>query len=293
MSLFSSEAFRNIQKLHIETKKLVEELFAGAYHSAFKGQGLEFEEVREYQPGDDIRNVDWNVTARMNHPFIKTFREERELTVLLLIDLSASTLFGSAHRSKKELIAEIGALLTFSAIQNHDKVGLILFTKEVELYLSPKKGTKHGLRVIRELLFFDPRHKGTNIKQALAFLGQVQKRRTVCFLISDFLEGDFSHEASLMAQKHDLVAIQVQDPYEEAFPSLGLLKVADLETGKKQWIDSSHLLFQASYREKGIGRQEYLGNLFRRLGIDWLLLKDTQSYTEALRQFFARRRRRH
>lgn len=294
MSIFSSDAFRHIRRIHIQTKRKVENLFAGAYHSAFKGQGLEFEEVREYTPGDEIRHIDWNVTARMDHPFVKSFREERELTVLLIVDISGSTYFGSTSRLKNEVLAEIGALLAFSAIKNQDRVGLILFSKEVELYLSPKKGTRHVLRVIRELLLFQPLYKGTSISKALSFLGQIQKKKAVCFLISDFLTEaeDFNSDAALIAKKHELIAIQLRDPYEKEFPSLGLINLCDLETNKETLVDTTNIGLKEKYKQQALEKQKAFEHSLKRMGIPLISLADYQSYTAALHQFFTLRRKR-
>jgi uncharacterized protein (DUF58 family) len=286
------DAYNNIRRIQIKTTRNVDDLFAGIYRSAFKGKGLEFEDVREYQPGDDIRSIDWNVTARSHTTYVKNFREERELTVMLVIDVSASGLFGHTDRAKSELIAEIGALLAFSAIKNQDKVGLLLFSDEIELYLKPKKGVRHILRIIRELLFFQPKHKGTNIEKALAFLGRVQRRQVICFLISDFITNDnFDHEASLLAKRHEMIAIQVYDKYEKQFPSLGIVQLRDLESNLIQLIDSSDTSIQKEFQKKADERQTKLKHLMNKIGAGFISIASDESYTKALYLFFKHRGR--
>jgi uncharacterized protein (DUF58 family) len=287
------DVYKNIRRIQIKTTRNVNDLFAGMYHSAFKGKGLEFEDVREYQPGDDIRSIDWNVTARLQAPFVKNFREERELTVMLVVDISASSLFSHTGRLKSELIAEIGALLAFSAIKNLDKVGLLLYSDEVELYLRPKKGTRHVLRVIRELLLFKPQHKGTNLLKALTFLGNTQRRKAICFIISDFLTAQrFDHEAALIAKRHELIAIQVYDAYEKQFPNLGLVQLRDLESNQLQLVDSSDPVTQTSYQQKAEERQKDLKKLMNRIGAGFISVASDESYTKALHHFFKHRGRR-
>lgn len=288
-TLSVQEAFRRLHRLHIQTAKEVDALFAGAYHSAFKGQGLQFEEVREYREGDEIRHIDWNVTARMQHPYVKNFREERELTVMLVVDVSASNYFGSSARAKNEIIAEIGAILAFSAIKNQDKVGLLLFSDEIELYLKPKKGTRHVLRVIRELLFFKPKHRKTSLGAALSFLGTVQRRRAICFVISDFIAQDFSLDAALIAKRHDLIAIHIQDEHEKVFPKLGLLNLMDLESGKEQLVDASAPAVQQSFREYTGQQRAQFQQTMQKIGADFILIDCQQPYIQPLRQFFKRR----
>lgn len=291
MSSFK-EAFQRIRRIQIETTRNVDSLFAGIYRSAFKGKGLEFEDVREYQPGDDIRSIDWNVTARSQTPYVKNFREERELTVLLVVDISASSRFSHTDRLKSELIAEIGALLAFSAIRNQDKVGLLLFSDIIELYLRPKKGLRHVLRVIRELLFFQPKRRGTNLQKALNFLGHVQKRQAICFLISDFLVGSLGQEISLTAKRHELIAIQVYDDYEKAFPPAGLVTLKDLETNDLFVADSSNPSIQKHYHERASLRQQNLKHMLERSGAELISISSKDSYSQSLYQFFTKRHRR-
>lgn len=290
--MLPKEIFRNIRRLQIKTSYLVNNFFAGAYRSAFKGAGLEFEDVREYHPGDDVESIDWHVTARMQRPFIKNFREERELTVMLLVDISASTQFGSSTRLKSQTLAEVAATLAFSAIKNHDKVGLLLFSSEIELYLRPQKNLRHVLRVIREILFFKPRHRGTDIQKVLAFLGRVQKRQTICFLLSDFLSPNFSHEAKLIDKRHDLILIDVYDGIEEEFPQLGLAHIRDLESDEMQLIDTSNPVVQQHCKDQAKDKRDYLKQLTQRLKADLITLRNDESYIDALHTFFRLRRQR-
>jgi uncharacterized protein (DUF58 family) len=292
VNLSSSTAvsrFKHIRRIQIKTTKEVNDVFAGAYHSIFKGRGIEFEDARPYQPGDDERNIDWNVTARMNFPFVKNFKEERELTVMLLVDVSASSKFSSSGQLKSELIAEIGAILAFSAIKNNDKVGLVLFSNEIELYLPPKRGLRHVLRVIRELLFFIPKHPGTDMSKALFFFGQVQQRRSVCFLISDFLCEGYNHNASLIAKRHDLIAISVNDPLEKAFPSVGLVNLRDLETGQEKLIDTSSAGIQQQYLKRNESRIKGQKELINKIGASLITIQTDQDYIQALHHFFKQR----
>ncbi|MFH1735810.1 MAG: DUF58 domain-containing protein, partial [bacterium] len=227
----TSEILKKVQQVEIKTRGIVEEVFSGEYHSVFKGRGIEFAEVREYVPGDDIRSVDWNVTARMGYPYIKLFEEERELTLMLLCDFSSSGYFGSKQQLKIEVAVEVAALLAFSAIKNNDKVGLLLFTDTIEKYVPPKKGKKHVLRILRELISFRPERAGTNIKEALSHFSKIGKRRSIAFLISDFWDQGFDHALKIVSKKHDLIALTLRDPREEELPAVGLLKLQDAETG--------------------------------------------------------------
>lgn len=287
---FSTDAFSRIRRIHIKTKRTVENLFAGLYRSVFKGRGLEFADVREYQPGDEIRSINWNISARMRRLYVKNFQEERELTVMLIVDVSASSRFGSSNQLKSDAMAELGAILALSAIENRDKVGLLLFSDEIELYLPPKKSTRHVLRVIRELLYFQPQHKGTNLSKALAFLGNTLKHRTVCFLLSDFItQEDFSRDALLMAKKHDLILVNIEDLYETQFPDLGLVHLKDLESGRLHLIDSSHPAVQAHFKQEGQQRQQALKQLANRIGASLISFYQQDSYIEALQRFFLKR----
>ena len=291
--LVSTDVIKRIRRIHIATTRLVEDMMSGAYRSAFKGNGMEFEEVREYVPGDDIRSIDWHVTARMNHPFVKIYREERELTVMLVVDVSASSRFGTVNRKKSELIAEVGAVLAFSAIKNQDKVGLILFSDQVEKYVPPRKGVRHVLRVIRELLVFEPKRNGTNISAALAFLSKVQKKSAVCFLISDFLSPrDDSHEIRLASNHHDLIAIDVTDPSELSAPNMEMMNIRDLETGELTLVDTSFPQVQKHFAEQAHQRSEKLKSLMYQLGSGVLELSTDKPYAVAIRKYFKDREKR-
>lgn len=281
-----------IRRIQIITAQLATDLLAGAYRSAFKGRGMEFEEVREYQPGDEIRTIDWNVTARMNHPYVKLFREERDLSVILMVDISASMRFGSGERAKSAWIAEIGAVLAFSAIKNNDRVGLILFSDTVEKYVPPRKGTRHVLRLIRELLFAESSHRASDLAGAFAFLGKVQSRRGICFLLSDFLCPECKHEATLIAKKHDLIAICLRDPNETQMLPLGLVQLADLETGKEATLNTSDPELQNSFSERMAAQQKKFETMIKESGAGWISLITNKPYIHPFRRFFQMRQRR-
>lgn len=281
--------FKKIRRIEMISTRLATDVLSGGYRSAFKGKGMEFEEVREYQSGDDIRSIDWNVTARMNHPYIKIFREERDLSVMLVVDISASTLFGSREQ-KSEWIAEISALIAFSAIKNQDKVGLILFSNIIELYVPPAKGSRHVLRIIRELLVFKPKQKKSDIQKALSFFGNVQKSSGICFLISDFLNGDFSHEAALVAKKHDLIAISVTDPLEHNFPAANLVSITDLETGARTIVDTNNKEVQKHFRRSSEEQFAYPSSLMKKIGGEFIDIRTDRSYLIPLQKFFKMRK---
>lgn len=286
-----AEAFRYIRHLQIKALRNVNDVFAGIYRSTFKGKGLEFEDVREYEPGDDIRSIDWNVTARSQRPFVKNYREERELTVMLAVDISASSRFSHTERFKSEMIAELAALLAFSAIKNQDNVGLLLFTNEIELYLKPKKGVRHVLRVIRELLYFTPKHQGTDLPKALTFLGQVQRKRVICFLISDFLTGDFSWQATLVAKRHELIAFHVYDAYEKLFAPEGLFSLRDLETNEHSLIDTADPAVRQHFEQKAQEQALAVKHLFESIGADYVSMHTGEASAAVLQRFFRLRGR--
>ena len=287
MSVISNTLLKKIQRIKIQTTHLANTLLAGTYKSAFKGKGMEFEEVREYVEGDDSRNIDWNVTARMNHPFVKTFREERELTVTLAVDVSFSTHFGSGERLKSDLIAEIAAVIAFSAIKNNDKVALILFSDRVEKYLPPKKGVKHVLRIIRELLTYQAERKGTSIGEALSFLGSVQRRGSLCFLLSDFMNSDFNKEAAVIIRKHDLVPIAIVDKSEMSFPKMGLVSFFDREIGGFNLIDTSSQEVQADLKKStGANLSFHEKNLIK-LGIKLCVIQSDKPFGPQLKKYFS------
>lgn len=287
----SPELFNIIRRIEIHTTQLAQDILAGTYRSAFKGKGIEFEEVREYQPGDEIRSIDWSVTARMNHPFVKVFREERELTVILLIDMSASRQFGSRQKTKQETICEISALLAFSAIKNNDRVGMIFFTDRVEKYFPPRKTSRHVLRLIRELLTFQPARNGTKIAEALSFLGKLEGKAGICFLISDFISPDFEHEAAIISLKHDLVAICVTDPAENELPNLRLANLQDLESPLGAIIDTSNQKMDAAYQISSAKRIERIKQLFNRIGAGFIEISTNKPCVPPLRNFFKMRSR--
>lgn len=291
MAVISSDLFKKIRRIQIQTTHLANDVLAGAYRSAFKGKGIELEEVREYQQGDDVRSIDWNVTARMNRPFVKSFREERELSVILAVDVSASTRFGSGKQLKSELIAEIAAVLAFSAIKNQDKVALLLFSDKVERYFPPQKGTRHVLRIIRELLTYKSEERATNISTALAFLGKVQNRSGVCFLISDFICPDFSHEAALAAKRYDLVPIAIVDAAEKILPNMSFVTFADLETGKSCLVDTSANKTQDNVLKSSEDRLSNQMKMFRKLGVTQCVIDTHFPYLQQLQKFFTLRTR--
>jgi uncharacterized protein (DUF58 family) len=285
------EIFKKIRKIEIYTNRLVNDVLAGEYHSIFKGRGMEFAEVREYVPGDDIRTVDWNVSARMGSPFVKVFDEERELTVFLVVDASGSGRFGSGAQMKGELIAEICAVLAFSAIKNNDRVGLLIFTDRVEKLIPPKKGRKHVLRVIRELLYLEPKGRGTNVPAALEVLGAVARRRGIVFLVSDFLAEGVEEKLRIVSKRHDVIAIAVRDVREEALPEVGLLCVEDPETGETMLVDTADPALRRTFEQEAQRDRRELAEMFRRLGIDAIELRTDESYVVPLVSFFKKRMR--
>jgi uncharacterized protein (DUF58 family) len=287
-----AEILKKIRALEIKTRGWVETAFAGDYHSVFKGRGMNFEEVREYQPGDDIRAIDWNVTARLGNAFVKKFTEERELTVMLVVDVSASGNFGSVAQSKRELAAEVACVLAFSAIRNNDKVGLILFSDQVELFISPKKGRSHTLRVIREILFFEPAGRGTDPTLALDYLNKVVTRRAVIFFVSDFQTGDFSRALAVTARRHDFIAIHVEDEREKVLPNIGYITLEDAETGEQIVINTGDRGTRTRFTEIAEGRGAELNRTLRRNNIDAISLRTGDDYLVPLRSFFKQRERR-
>ena len=285
----TSEIFKKVRKIEIKTRGLSNQIFSGHYHSAFKGRGMAFSEVREYQYGDDIRTIDWNVTARFNHPFVKIFDEERELTVMLIIDVSASNEFGTKTQFKQKLITEISAVLAFSAIQNNDKVGVIFFSNKIEKFIPPKKGTSHILRIIRELIDFKPENKETDIAEALRYFTNVIKKRCTAFLISDFQDKDFDNAIKIANRKHDLIAIKIFDEREMEIPDLGLIKVKNAETGKTSWIDTSDPKLRKNHRKWVFQKEKYLDDLFIKSGMDVAKVSTDQDYVKPLVNLFKKR----
>ncbi len=291
--MIPQEVMQKIRQIQIRTSHMVNDILAGQYHSVFKGQGMEFQEVREYVPGDDIRMIDWNVTARTSKPHIKLLTEERELTVMMLVDASGSGRFGSVDRFKNELAAELCAVLAFSAIKNNDKVGLIIFTDSVELYVRPGKGRKHVLRVIREVLYFKPKGRGTNIPEALHFLNGVTKRRAVAFLISDFMEDDYEVPLRIANKRHDVIAVTVTDPREESLPNVGLINVVDAESGRETLINTADAALRDAYAKESRSREAKRDAIFQRTRVDAIHVRTDQSYVEELYRFFRMRERRY
>ena len=286
----ATDIFKKVKKIEIKTRGLSNHIFSGQYHSAFKGRGMTFSEVREYEYGDDIRNIDWNVTARFNKPFVKIFEEEREMTVMLLIDVSASNDFGSREQSKRDLTAELAAVLAFSAIQNNDKVGVIFFSSKIEKFIPPKKGSSHILRIIREIVDFKPEENGTDIGEGLRFLTSAIKRRTTAFLISDFMSAkDFEQELRIAANKHDLVALRITDRREMEIPKVGLVKFKDGETGQERWVDTSSRAWHDAYLQLISRESMKLNRLFTMQGIDNTLIYTDEDYVKPLMQLFKKR----
>lgn len=286
----TSELLKRVRKIEIKTRGLSKNIFAGEYHSAFKGRGMTFSEVREYQYGDDIRNIDWNVTARHNRPYVKIFEEERELTVMLMIDVSASRNFGTISKLKKNQITEIAAVLAFSAIQNNDKIGVIFFSDKIEKFIPPKKGRTHILHIIRELIDFYPEDKQTDIEQALEYMTNSIKKRCTCFVISDFIdEHDFAHALAIANRKHDVVALRVYDSRENQLPPVGMMYLRDAETGEQMWVDTSDKKLREAYEKYAFVREKELDAIFKRSGVDVANIRSDEDYVRALITLFKKR----
>lgn len=285
----TSELIKKVRKIEIKTRGLSQHVFSGEYHSVFKGRGMSFSEVREYQVGDDIRAIDWNVTARFNHPYVKVFEEERELIVMLLIDVSGSGDFGTSLQFKNELLTELCAVLAFSAINNNDKVGVIFFTDKIEQFIPPKKGRSHILRIIRELIDFKPENKGTDVGIALRYLISIIKKRCITFVMSDFLSKDFEDPLKISGKKHDVVGVKIYDRREREIPSAGLLRIVDSETNKVTWANTSNKSFRKKYTEWWQNREDYLINIFRKSGVDYISIRTDESYIMPLIKFFRSR----
>ena len=286
----TSEIIKKVRKIEIKTRGLSSNIFAGQYHSAFKGRGMAFSEVREYQFGDDVRDIDWNVTARFHRPYVKVFEEERELTVMLLIDVSGSLDFGTQKQMKRDMVTEIAATIAFSAIQNNDKIGVIFFSDKIEKYIPPKKGRKHILYIIREMLDFEPESKRTDVKQAVEFLSSVQKRRTTAFILSDFyVRNDFLQSLQIASRKHDVVAIQVYDVRARELPDVGLMKVVDAETGFEQYVDTSSKALRVAYNRYWTGRQNLLQETFNKSSVDNVSIATNEDFVKALLMLFKQR----
>ncbi|MFP4547943.1 MAG: DUF58 domain-containing protein [Fidelibacterota bacterium] len=287
--MIPKELIKKVRHIELKTRNLVNDIFSGEYHSVFKGQGMEFSEVREYQIGDDIRKIDWNVTARANRPFVKIYEEERELTVMLAVDASGSGQFGTGEKFKAEIAAEICALLAFSAIKNNDKVGLLIFTDDIEKYIPPAKGKSHVLRVIREILYFNPKSKKTNIKNGLEYLLRGLRRHTIVFLVSDFDDDNFLKPLKILNKKHDVVAIQTYDQREIDLPNVGLIKMRDAETDEEVWVDTTNPKFRKNYRAFMQEKFQNFQQQSKRINLDHVLINVSESYIEPLIKFFKQR----
>ena len=285
----TKELLKKVRKIEIKTRRLSNHIFSGEYHSSFKGRGMTFSEVRQYDYGDDIRSIDWNVTARYNEPFVKVFEEERELTMMLMVDVSGSEYFGTSLQFKRETITEISATLAFSAIQNNDKVGLLLFSDEIELFIPPKKGKSHVLRIIRELIEFHPRSTKTNITQALRYLSNVMKKKAIVFILSDFMDDDYDNALKIVGRKHDVTVIRVYDKYEEEIPKLGMVPMLDAETGNTTLVNTNSNRIRTNYKAYYLKTVDYFENTFRRSGSGIINTRIDESYVKKLLGYFKQR----
>ncbi len=286
----TAEILKKVKDLEITSRKLTTHMFTGEYHSAFKGRGMSFREVREYYAGDDIRFIDWNVSARFSHPFTKVFEEERELTVMLLVDVSASALFGTTTQRKKDMITEVGAVLTFSAINNNDKVGVIFFSDKVELYIPPKKGKQHALYIVRQLLTSTPKRNATNISEAIKFFNKAAKQKSIAFIMSDFIDEDYSDDLRVIGNRHDVIGLNVYDKMDMQLPEIGMLQVQDLETGKSKWLDTNNAMVRYNYHQHFMDQTNFCKNIFRKAGAELLHIRTDEDYVKILQQFFIRRK---
>ena len=289
MKMDTKELLKKVRKIEIKTRRLSDHIFSGEYHTSFKGRGMTFSEVRQYQYGDDIRAIDWNVTARYNEPYIKVFEEERELTMLLMVDVSGSESFGSKNQFKKEIVTEIAATLAFSATQNNDKIGLILFSDEIELYIPPKKGRSHVLRIIRELIEFEPKSKQTDVSQALKFLSGTQKKKAIVFLISDFMTDEYEHTLKIASKKHDITGIRVYDIREEKMPNVGMVSMLDAETGHTVLVDTSSKSVRLNYEKYYQDKVKYFKETFSKSGSGTVNTRVDESYVTKLLGYFKSR----
>jgi len=293
LPLTTAEIIKRVKELEIVSKKITTHLFTGEYHSAFKGKGMRFREVREYYHGDDIRFIDWNVSARYAHPFTKVFEEERELTVILLVDISASSLFGTVHRNKKDMTIETAAVLTFSAINNNDKVGVIFFSDKVEEYIPPKKGKDHALYIVRELLTATPKRKGTNIREALNFFSRSNHQKSIAFIMSDFIDDNYEHALRVLGKRHDVIGLKVYDKMDSHLPDIGMTKVQDLETGNVAWLNTSDSMIRYKYHQNFIEHSTATKTIFKKAGAQLLHIRTDEDYVKILQQFFTRRKKTH
>jgi uncharacterized protein (DUF58 family) len=289
--LTTSEILKKVRLLEIKSKKLTTDLFTGEYHSAFKGKGMSFKEVREYAAGDDIRFIDWNVSARFGHPFSKVFEEERELTVMLLVDISGSSLFGTIYARKRDLITEIAAVISFSAVNNGDKIGVIFYSDKVEAYIPPKKGRQHALYIVRELLSKEPKGKGTQVSSALRFFNNATRQKSIAFILSDFLDANYEPALRIAGKKHDVIGIKLYDKMDMQLPDAGLLQVQDAESGNTKWVDSSNEFVRDQYQQEFFRVTEYSTRTFKKAGSELLHLRTDEDYVKVLQKFFISRNR--
>ena len=288
----TSELLKKVRKIEIKTKGLSNHIFSGEYHTAFKGKGMAFSEVRGYQPGDDVRSIDWNVTARYNNPFVKVFEEEREMTVILLIDISGSSDFGTQTQLKREVATEIAAVLSFSSINNNDKIGVIFFSDKIEKFIPPKKGKSHILRIIRELITFKSESKKTNLEEALIYFNNVIKKRSVCFILSDFMDNNFDKSLKIARNKHDIIALRIHDEREEQLVDVGLMKVEDTETGNLKWVDTSNKTIRKEFRKNYLSFEKNIKQTLQNSAVDHIDIKTGKDYVKPLINFFKNRGRR-
>ena len=289
--LTTAEVIKKVRLLEIKSKKLTSDLFTGEYHSAFKGKGMSYKEVREYSAGDDIRFIDWNVSARMGHPYSKIFEEERELTVMLLIDISKSSLFGTVHAIKKDIITEIAAVLSFSAVNNNDKIGVIFYDDEIVKYIPPKKGRQHALFIVRELLTIEPRKGGTELSKALKYFNNTTRQKSIAFVLSDFIDANYNDALRIAGKKHDVIGVKVYDRMDMELPAVGMLHVQDAETGNQKWIDSGDAFVRHSYEQEFFRVTSYSNDVFKKAGCDLLHLRTDEDYVKVLQRFFFSRNR--
>ena len=286
----TAEILKKVKDLEIISRRLTTDMFTGEYHSAFKGRGMSFREVREYSAGDDVRFIDWNVSARFSHPFTKVFEEERELTVMLLVDVSSSALFGTTNQRKKDMITEVGAVLTFSAINNNDKVGVIFFSDKIELYIPPKKGKQHALYIVRQLLTSTPKRKSTNISESIKFFNRAAKQKSIAFIMSDFIDENYHDDLRVIGRRHDVIGLKVYDKMDMQLPEVGLLQVQDLETNKTKWLDTGNATVRYNYHQHFMDQTTFCKNIFLKAGAELLHLRTDEDYVKILQQFFIKRK---
>jgi uncharacterized protein (DUF58 family) len=289
--LTTTEILKKVRLLEIKSKKLTSDLFTGEYHSAFKGKGMSYKEVREYSAGDDIRFIDWNVSARMGHPYSKLFEEERELTVMLLVDISNSSLFGTVHASKKDIIIEIAAVLSFSAVNNNDKIGVIFYDGDVVKFIAPKKGRQHALFIVRELLTIEPKNGGTDLSKALKYFTNITRQKSIAFVLSDFIDSNYNDALRVAGKKHDVIGIKIYDKMDQQLPDAGMLHIQDAETGKEKWVDSGDSFVRYNYEQEFFRVTNYSNEVFKKAGCDLLHLRTDEDYVKVLQRFFISRNR--